>query len=190
MRVLVSVWQFAHSCLTLCVPMDCSLPSSSVHEDFPGKNAGVGCHASSRGSSQPRDRTQVSHIAGGFFTSWATREAQGYWSGYPVPSPGALPDPGIELGSPALQDDSLPTELSGKPWKWKWKLLSRVRLCTVYGILQARKRVGSLPLLQEIFLTQGSNPGLLHCRWIIYQLSHKGSPIHYQKVCLIHPLLL
>ena len=35
----------------------------------------------SRGSSQPRDWTQVSHIAGGFFTSWATREAQEYWSG-------------------------------------------------------------------------------------------------------------
>ena len=35
----------------------------------------------SRGFSQPRDRTQVSHIAGGFFTSWATREAQEYWSG-------------------------------------------------------------------------------------------------------------
>ena len=35
----------------------------------------------SRGSSQPRDQTQVSHIAGGFFTSWATREAQDYWSG-------------------------------------------------------------------------------------------------------------
>ena len=35
----------------------------------------------SRGSSQPRDRTQVSRIAGGFFTSWATREAQEYWSG-------------------------------------------------------------------------------------------------------------
>ena len=33
----------------------------------------------SRGSSQPRDRTQVSCIAGGFFTSWATREAQWYW---------------------------------------------------------------------------------------------------------------
>ena len=31
--------------------------------------------------SQPRDQTQVSHIAGGFFTSWATREAQEYWSG-------------------------------------------------------------------------------------------------------------
>ena len=35
----------------------------------------------SRGSSQPRDQTQVSHIAGGFFTTWAIREAQEYWSG-------------------------------------------------------------------------------------------------------------
>ena len=34
----------------------------------------------SRGSSQPRDQTQVSRIAGGFFTSWATREAQEYQS--------------------------------------------------------------------------------------------------------------
>ena len=36
--------------------------------------------------------------------------------------------------------------------------------------------VSSLSLLQGIFLTQGSNPGLPHCRWILYQLSHKGSP--------------
>ena len=35
----------------------------------------------SRGSSQPRDRTQVSHIAGRLFTRWATGEAQEYWSG-------------------------------------------------------------------------------------------------------------
>ena len=35
--------------------------------------------------------------------------------------------------------------------------------------------VGSLSLLQGIFPTQGSNPGLLHCRQILYQLSHKGS---------------
>ena len=40
---------------------------------------------------------------------------QEYWSGQPIPSPGDLPDPGIEPGSPALQVDSLPTELSGKP---------------------------------------------------------------------------
>jgi len=36
--------------------------------------------------------------------------------------------------------------------------------------------VGSLSLLQGIFPTQGSNPGLSHCRQILYQLSHKGSP--------------
>ena len=35
--------------------------------------------------------------------------------------------------------------------------------------------VGSLSLLQEIFPTQESNPGLPHCRWVLYQLSHKGS---------------
>ena len=35
--------------------------------------------------------------------------------------------------------------------------------------------VGSLSLLQGIFPTQGSNPGLPYCRWILYQLSHKGS---------------
>jgi len=36
--------------------------------------------------------------------------------------------------------------------------------------------VGSLSLLQGIFPTQGSNPGLPHCRQILYQLSHQGSP--------------
>ena len=36
--------------------------------------------------------------------------------------------------------------------------------------------VGSLSFLQGIFPTQGSNPGLSHCRWILYQLSHKGNP--------------
>ena len=71
----------AQSCLTLCDPLDCSLPGSSVHGDSPGKNTGVGCMPSSRGSSEPSDKTQASHIAGGFFTNWAMREAQEYWSG-------------------------------------------------------------------------------------------------------------
>ena len=68
-------FRVAQSCLTLCHPMDCNLPGSSVHGDSPGKNTGVGCH----------------------------------------------------------------------------------------------------PLLQGIFLTQGSNPGLLHCGQILYRLSHQGS---------------
>ena len=69
----------------------------------------------SRGSSQSRYWTQVSRIAGGFFTSWTTREAQEHWSGYPIRSPGDLPNPGIEPRSPALQADSLPSEPPGKP---------------------------------------------------------------------------
>ena len=56
-------------CPTLCNPMEYS-PWNS-----PGHNTGVGTVLFSKGSSQPRDHTQIFHIAGGFFTSWATREA-------------------------------------------------------------------------------------------------------------------
>ena len=56
-----------------------------------------------------------------FATPWAVCSLcpwgfsrQGYWSGLPCPPPGDLPDPGIELGSPALHADSLPAELPGK----------------------------------------------------------------------------
>ena len=83
-------------------------------QNSPGQNTGVGSFPFSGGSSQPRDWTQVSHTAGGLFTSWATRKAQEYW-------------------------------------------------------------VGSLSLLQRIFPTQGLNWGLLHCRWILYQLNYEGS---------------
>ena len=68
---------------------------------------------------------------------------------------GDLPNPRIEPRSPTLQADSLPAEPQGKP--------------KITG-------VGSLSLLQWIFPTQELNQGLLHCRWILYQLSHKGSP--------------
>ena len=47
------------SCPTLCDPMDCSPPGSSVHGVSPGNNPGVGCHAPFQGPYQPRDRTQV-----------------------------------------------------------------------------------------------------------------------------------
>ena len=48
--------------------------------------------------------------------------------------------------------------------------------CIVHGILWARiLEWVAFPLLQGIFPTQGSNPGLPYCRWILYQLSHKGS---------------
>ena len=77
----------AQLCPTLCDPMDCSSPGSSVHGDSPGKNIGVGCHA----------------------------------------------------------------------------------------------------LLQGIFLTKGWKPGLLNCRWILYQLSHQGSPVFNKTLRKAHP---
>ena len=72
-----------------------------------------------------------------------------YWSGQPFPSGGHLLNPGIEPRSAVLQADSLPAEPPGKP---------------------KNSGVGSLSLLQK--LTQKSNRGLLHCRWILYQLSY------------------
>ena len=62
-------------CPTLCNPRDFSLPGSSVHGIFQAKILEWVAISFSRGSSQPRDRTQVSHTAGRLFTVWATREA-------------------------------------------------------------------------------------------------------------------
>ena len=42
---------------------------------------------------------------------------QEYWTGWPFPSPGDLPDSGVKPRSPALQADSLPSQSPGKPWK-------------------------------------------------------------------------
>ena len=78
---------------------------------------------------------------------------QEYWSGLPLPSPGDLCNPGMEPRSPSLQTDSLPAEPQGK---------------------SKNTRVGNLSLLQQIFLTQEPNRGLLHHNWIVYQLSCQG----------------
>jgi len=48
--------------------------------------------------------------------------------------------------------------------------------------------MGSLSLLQGIFPTLGSNPGLLHCKQILYQLSHKGSPTKSLPISLLRKL--
>ena len=129
------------SCLTLCNPMDCSPPSLSAQEILQARILESVAMPSSRGSSQPRDRSAF----------------------------------------------TLKVKVSQ----------SCLTLCDsmdyiVHGILQARilKWIDS-SLLQEIFPTQGSNQGLLHCRWILYQLSHKGSPIYLRESRGdAHPLVL
>ena len=50
-------------------------------------------------------------------------------------------------------------------------------LCSPWNSPGRNTGVGSCSLLQGIIPTQGSNPGLPHCRWILYQLSHQGSPV-------------
>ena len=51
-------------------------------------------------------------------------------------------------------------------------------LCSPWTFSGKNTGVGCLSLLQGIFPTQGSNPGLPHCRQILYQLSHKGNPVN------------
>ena len=74
LRILGCGQPFAVLCLvvqsypTLYDPQDCSPPGFSARGDFPGKNTGEVVMPSSRGSSLPKERTQVSHIAGRFFT--------------------------------------------------------------------------------------------------------------------------
>ena len=100
---------------------------------------------------------------------------QEYWSGSPFPSPEDLPNPGIEPRFPALQADFFTIWGTKEDLVWKWKLLSPVRLFVTPWTIQSNTRVGSLSLLQGIFPTQGSHPGLPHCRQILYQLSQKGA---------------
>ena len=70
-RILES--EVAQSCLTLCDPVDCSPPGSSIHEILQARILEWVAISFSRGSSQPRDRTQVFRIAGRRFNLWATR---------------------------------------------------------------------------------------------------------------------
>ena len=106
----------SHSVLfDICDPVDCSPTGSFIHVDSPGKNTEVGCHALLQGIFPTQEsnpgllhcRQIVYHL-----------NYQGSpWILNCIAHPFSrdLLDPGIELGSPALQADSLPVELAGKP---------------------------------------------------------------------------
>ena len=73
---LLQVGRFRHSVVSdSCSPMDCSPPGSPVHGIPQARILEWVTNSFSRLSSQPRDQTMVSHLAGRFFTIWATREA-------------------------------------------------------------------------------------------------------------------
>ena len=117
-------------CPTLCDPMDCSPPGSSVHGDSPGKNTGVGYHALLRGIFLAQE-TNWGLLADRFFTSWATREAPRRWCQI------SWIVPGMGRGSP----DCLSTEGQGI------HLRSRI---LKFRVLDLGPRVG--------WLWQGLNP--------------------------------
>ena len=143
------------SCLSLCDPTDCSLLGSSVCGIFQARVLEWVPISFFRGSSQPRAWTWVSPIAGRHFTVWTTREALVYNPGLPhcrqilyhlshkgsprilewvaSPSPENLPDPGIQTGFPALQMDSLPTELLWKPIGLVF-IVHSATLCLLIGV--------------------------------------------------------
>ena len=81
---------------------------------------------------------------------------------------GNLPNPRIEPKSPTLQVDSSPAEPRSP-------ILQVDSLPAEPQTKPKNTGVGTLTLLQRIFLTQELNQGLLHCRQILYQLSYKGS---------------
>ena len=128
-------------------PHGLSLPGFSVHGIFQASILEWVAISFSRGSSGPWDQTLVSCTSGRFFTDWSMREAQ---------KPNFLFFK-IAQSCPAPCD---PMDYIYSPW----------------NSLGHNTGGGSLSLLQGIFPTQGLNPGLPHCRWILYQLSHKGSP--------------
>ena len=86
---------------------------------------------------------------------------------------GIFPTQGLNLCLPTLQVDSLPAVPQEKP---------------------KNTGVSSLSLLQWIFLTLESKHGVLHCRWILYQLSYQGSPDMFTvgvvlKICSLYGIL-
>ena len=177
--------------------MDCSPPGCSVHGILQARILEWFAIPFSRGSSLPLDWTLVSRIVGRFFTVWVT--GAHWWLIIDISEVKVL----VAQSCPTLCN---PTDcsLSGpfahgifqarilewvhislsreKKENWKWKLLSRVPLFVPHGPYSPWNSPGqntgvcNHSLLQGIFPTQGSNPGLPHCRRILYQLSHQGSP--------------
>ena len=138
---------------TLCDPMD-----YTVHGILQARILEWVAFPFSRGFSQPRDRTQVSCIAGRFFAKLSHKGS-----------------PRSGVGSLSFLQRIFPTQESN------WSLL-HCRGILYQAEPQGKPKntgVGSLSLLQRIFPTQESNWSLLHCRQILNQLNYEGSPSHW-----------
>ena len=126
--------EVAQSCLTLCDPMDCRPPGSSLHGVFQARVLEWDAIAFSNLHFTVAQKyiylmkvkvKSLSHVWL-FVTPWTVCSPSDssvhgilqarIWSGLPIPSPGDLPGPGIELASPKLAGRFFTTELPGKAW--------------------------------------------------------------------------
>ena len=104
----------AQACPTLCNFMDCSQPGSSVHGNSPGRNTGVGGHALLQGIFPTQGPNPGLPQCRQKFYCLSHQGNPRILEQVAYPSPGDLPDSGMEPGSPVLQADSLSAELPGK----------------------------------------------------------------------------
>ena len=155
-------WQ-SLSCIWLFVtPCTLARPGFSVHRILQARILEQVANPSSRGFSWSRDQTWVSCITGRLFSFWATGEEAFYQDSQWLKNYLCHVLCLVAQSCPSLCDpvDCKPTRL----------------LCP-WGFYCKNTGVGYHALLQGILPTQGSNPGVLHCRQILYHLSHQGSPL-------------
>ena len=139
--------RFSH--VWLFATLDCSPPGSSFHGILQARILEWVAMPSSRGSSWPRDGNHIClHLL-------HCRQILYHWTTWEAPNQGWN-----ECESRSVVSSSLWPHGLYSPWNSPGQ----------------NTGVGSLSLLHRIFPTQGSNPGLPHCRQILYQLRHKGSP--------------
>ena len=168
--------------------MDCGPPGFSVHGILQARTLEWVAVPSSWGNLPNPGIEPRSHIAGRFFTVWATMKPKNSEVDSPLLLQGIFLTPELNWGllhfRQILYQLSYQGSLQRKlERKWKWKPLSRVPiLCNPMDLNSPWNSpgqstgVGSLSFLQKIFPTQGSNPDLLHCRQLLYQQSYQGSP--------------
>ena len=154
----------AQLCLTLCDPMDCSVqfsrsvvsdslrPHESQHTRPPCPSPSPGVHSNSHPSS---------------------------WCCHPAVSSSVIPfssRPPIPPSIIVFSNESTLCMRWPKYWSFSFSIIPSKEHCSPWNSPGHNTGVGSLSLLQGISPTQGLNPGPPHYRWILYQLSHKGSP--------------
>ena len=191
------------SCPSPWDPMGCSPPASSIHGILQARILEGVAMLFSKESFQPRDWTQVSCIAGGFLTVWATREAQGICCAVlclvtwlcltPYDPMDCSHQAALFVGilqARILEGVAMPSS-RGSSQPWDRIQVPTLRVNSLPSEPPGKPKntgMGSLSLLQGNFLTQESNWGLLHCRKIFYQLSYQGSPIigRYVSIAILN----